>query len=242
MTMWRKHQKQPRATHQCTRTSDAVLPKPVLTVFDIADGQEVSDGFEISTINQDKRGIHRVELWFSGTLVDSKDGNLDSTSNPNQEVFVNFEAPEWPDGFIDIEVRSYNDLEDFTAETFQVLKGEPCQNSSACNEGQECIEGGCKFPSASAGLTEACTVDENCLEGICIDNDGQKECALSCSPQVQDACDAGFVCTPTGGCVPESKKSSGGCSSGLDHGSLALLLLGLFGLFLFRREKHALTN
>lgn len=218
--------------------SSTELAKPELTVFEPFAGENVTDDFDIGTISRDKRGIQRVEVWFSGSMVASQEGNLDSNTNPNRDVFVNFRAPEWPDGFIDIEIRAYNDLEDSSSEFIRVLKGEACQSSSLCNAGQECIEGGCQFPIASSGLTESCTVDENCLEGVCVDNEGQKECALSCSPQVQDACDAGFVCTSTGGCVPEAKDSSGGCSSGGGAGSYVLVLLGLLGLFRFRPKQE----
>ena len=222
--------------------SDVQLEKPELVFFEPSAGENVSDGFQLGTISRDKRGIQRVEVWFSGSMVASQLGNLDSNTNPNTDVFINFEAPEWPDGFIDIEVRAYNDLEDFSSEITRVLKGEACTSNEVCNVGQECIEGGCQFPTAIAGLTDECRVDENCLEGVCIENDGQKACALSCSPDVQDACDPGFVCTSNGGCVEESKDSSGFCSAGLDHGSLALMLLGLLGLFRFRRERKVLTS
>ena len=194
---------------------------------------------------RDRRGIYKVELWLNGTLVRTEDGNLDGPSDPSRSIDTLFSTGDWPDGFIDVEVRAFNDLDVFSSETVQVLKGDPCTSADTCLDGQACIEGGCRFPEATSGLGEACTIDENCLEGVCGSNDGEQFCAETCVTSIADSCPVGFDCVGTGFCAPESKDDGGcisvaGLSSGKSSRSGLLLLMGIFALaYGWRRKRRA---
>lgn len=212
-------------------------PPPSVEILAPEAGVEVPDSFGIFVNSSDPRLVDKVEIWFNGTKVSEKKGN----DFPNPEPRYSFTAPSWPDGYIDIEVKSYNDLGSEGIASVRVLKGEPCSDASTCLAGQECSDGGCSYPPANRQLGEACEIDQNCVEGGCAENDGQRVCAVTCNPSVQGSCADGFECLAQGACWPVEE--AGGCCSvagGQQRGErLPWAALGLFAaaLVLIRRRR-----
>lgn len=225
--------------------SDREIPPPTLDLIGPGDDDQVEDNFPIFAESQDRRGIYKVELWLSGTKVETQEGNLDGPSDPNRRVDTLFSSGDWPDGYIDVEVRSYNDLDVFSSKTVRVLKGEACTTSDSCLDGQACTDGGCRFPEATVPIAGSCSIDQNCLQGVCGTVDGESFCAETCVTSIEDSCPAGFDCVGTGFCAPKSG-DDGGCrsavssSSGKSSRTGLLLLLAVFTLaFGWRSNRRA---
>src|SRR5690606_7136323 len=119
--------------------------------------------------------------------------------------------PDWPDGYINVEVKSYNDIGSEGVASVRVLKGAPCTSADTCLQAQECVEGACTYPPPSQALGDSCEVDQQCVEGRCAEHDGERACSVECNPEVQGSCLEGFYCLESGACWPQ--ETEGGCCS-----------------------------
>lgn len=206
---------------------DIIAPSP---------DQQVNDGFAIFFYATNTRLVDKVELWVNGTKYLENAGYGHDKRNDD----YSFTAPELPDGYLDIEIRAYDDLGTVGSRTITVLKGAPCQNADGCFEFQECNEGRCTYPPAAGQLGDECPYPQYCLEGSCVEHDGESYCSQSCNPNVSGSCPEGFTCVAEGGCFPED--AGGGCCSvaGRKDSGFPLVALGLsvLGFVALRRRRR----
>ena len=207
-------------------------PPPTVTLLAPEADAQVTSDFAVYVEATDSRHVDRLELYINGSLVGERTAyDLESITGGSASNQYNFTAPEWPDGYLNLEVVAYNDLGSASSATVRVLKGEPCTDDSACFAGQECSEGGCAYPPATAALGDECEIDQECLEGACKSHGGDTMCALACNPSVSGSCSEGFTCVPEGACWPDNVDA--GCCTVAGDGAddnLPWLALGLFGL------------
>jgi hypothetical protein len=202
----------------------------------------VADEFSIFFTAIDPRLVHHVDILLNG----SKYATLDGYDFPKRADPYNFQAPSLPDGYIDVEVKAYNDINsDAGTATATVLKGEPCTSSDQCFPFMECTEGRCKYPPPPGELGDECPYDQYCLDRPCAHVGSERRCSQSCTPNVSDACPDGYDCLDNGLCWPQG---GGGCravgvAGGRPRdGSFPLALLTAFagGLLLLRRRSKRL--
>jgi hypothetical protein len=204
-------------------------PPPPTAMIELPDdGANVQSGFSLYAFATDKRGIKRVEYRVNGYLWDEKPGHANATA-------YNFVAPsQLPDGYLDVEVRAFNDLEVPGSAMITVLKGAPCSSADTCLGGQECNDGRCAWPPPTGEVGDECEIDQNCLSNLCPDNGGERRCSEFCNPTLADACGEGFECVSAGNsgvCWP-ADGGGGGCCSVSDDRSAPWVELVLFGLIL----------
>lgn len=195
----------------------------------------VSDDFSVFFRASNPRQVHHADLVINGTLY----GRVDGHSFAERDENYNFSTPDLPDGYLDIEVIAYDDIDTPGSTTITVLKGEPCSSADSCFAFQECNEGRCEYPAPTGQLGDVCEYEQFCAEGRCIEHGGEARCATSCNPNVADSCPDGFTCVGDGGCFPVSE---GGCCSvagGREERRLPLVALGLFvaGVVALRRRR-----
>ena len=182
---------------------ETVAPPTVAVSLPAPDAQ-VSDRFSIFFNAVDPRLVSYVEIWLNGTRY----FNLAGKDYFEQEEVYSAEAPEHPDGYIDLEIRACNELMSCGSATVTVLKGSPCTDDSQCFEHMSCDDGRCKYPPPSGELGDSCDYDQFCLTGICANEDSDGVCSQACTPGVADACPSGLECSDQGECY---STSGGGC-------------------------------
>jgi hypothetical protein len=199
----------------------------------------VEDGFDIFFFASNPRQVDKVELVINGTSYATQEGHPFAMRSQT----YTFAAPTLPDGYLDIEIRAYDDLGTVGSSTVTVLKGEACVAPADCFEFQECSDGRCAYPEATGELGDECDFEQFCTEGSCVAHEGVSRCAKACNPNVSGSCIDGFECVGTGVCFPA--EAAGGCCSvaGAKKGAGALpfLTLGLFGalVLVLRRRGQA---
>ncbi len=217
------------------------IPPPQIDIAAPRADEKVSDGFTLIWSAVDPRLVRKNEVWVNGTKVLELPGNAYEDQEPGYQI----EMPSLPDGYLDIEVHSFNDLNVESVAERTVLKGEACANKDACFAFQSCEDGRCVYAVASRGLGEGCNVSEECAEGVCSDVSGDKRCSVSCNPNVlKDACIGGLDCVSDveGQFVCFPKEQTGGCCSiaGTQRDPLPWLGIGLFLMGLvFLRKKNS---
>ncbi len=220
---------------------DTVIAPPEVLIQLPMDNTEVTDGFSIYWVAEDERLIDHSEIWINGTkYADIPASEWQGTFQPNE---YNTTAPTLPDGNIVLEVRVYNEMGSETIKTLNLTKGAPCTGADSCFEFQECNEGRCEYGEATGELGDGCEVDQQCVEGVCAEVDGERACATSCNPTVSGACLGDFSCetAATGGSVCWEKVDTGGCCSvaGSKRDPLPWFGMGMFflGLVVLRRRR-----
>lgn len=205
----------------------APLPPATLAISTPIDGQWVEPGFPV-----------RAELTSvlgATTATLSIDGSALATLSPGPFAF---NAPvELSAGAHTVEVRAADGGGRQVAASVAVNVMAACANAS-CAEGFACLGGSC-HPDANVpgGLGAACTRNEDCSTGRCVDGSGDHRCAASCDPG--HVCPAGFACLDAdlgaGTCWPA--RDDGGCAASGDRGGAAFVLGGL-GLLALRRRRR----
>lgn len=217
-------------------------PPPQLEIQLPAADTVVTDNFSIYWVADDERLIDHTEIWVNGTkYVDVPGAEWEGRIQPNA---YNIQAPNLPDGVIDLELRVYNEIGSETVQTITVTKGAPCSNADSCFDFQECNEGRCEYGEAVAEIGDECEVTPQCAEGVCAEVGGDKACATSCTLGVSGACVEGFECEQSNGagpvCWPDSS-DTGGCCSVAGSKKDPLPWLGLtmffFGIVILRRKR-----
>jgi hypothetical protein len=122
-----------------------VAPPEVTVQFPVA-GSAVDDNFSIFFTAIDPRLIERADIYINRTKVAELPGKDFGDAD---EAYAS-EAPDHPDGYIEVEIRAYNDLAVEGTATVTVLKGEPCSGDS-CGAGYECTDGHCVVVSDEGG-------------------------------------------------------------------------------------------
>ncbi|MEM9488984.1 MAG: hypothetical protein AAGC55_07565 [Myxococcota bacterium] len=192
----------------------------------------------------DPRLVDRIELYINGWLTETRDGNsFGNTTDPYQ-----FDLRDQPDSVLDIEIRSYNDLEIMASQTLTVTKNAPCSADDRCLAGQECSDGRCAYPTPTGLLGEVCTLQSECVSLLCPLDEatGEGYCSETCVASIADSCPEGFECLQASGqgvCWPLDTETGGCCSAGADRGptpgQIALFLLCALALYRRRRPQRA---
>jgi hypothetical protein len=218
---------------------DGVQPAPpTVSILLPNENDQVQNNFIVFWDAQDPRLVAHSELWINGSKYLEVAGHDYSTRADNYDVAT----PALPDGYIDIEIKAYNGLGSEAIATTTVLKGAPCANADSCFDFQECNDGRCAYPAATAQLGDSCEIDFHCVDSVCGQVGKSKSCTLTCNPTVGGSCADGFECTTasTGGfvCWPED---TGGCCSvaGTKRDPLPWFGAGIFfvGMMLLRRRR-----
>lgn len=212
------------------------VPGPTAALLQPADGADVANGFIAAATADHIRGIGRVEFWVNGTMMHMVEGSMGQTD------YTWLTPTDLADGYIDLEVKTYNDIGSETVLAATVLKGEPCQDAATdCNEGQFCEDGRCKFPIPTGELGDECTAASDCISGLCPLEGDSGYCSQNCNPtSALMECPAGLFCRSVGSggvCWPEDTGGCG-CNSPDGKGGLGSLILALGVLFAIRRRRR----
>jgi len=215
-------------------------PPPTVTIPYPTDGSTVDAGFSVFGEIEEARVIERVEFWFNGFPWKIVHGDRETTT------YSYTASGEVPDGYIDVEIRAFNDLEVMGSRTITVLKGAPCTSADTCLEGQSCSDGRCAWPEPTLVQGEVCAIDADCISRICADDGETKLCAERCLVGVDGSCADGYTCLERGDggvCWPSDMLDGGGCcDAGGGPPTSALALGGLVGLLVirpWRRRRRA---
>ncbi len=211
-------------------TVDIALPE---------DGAVVDSEFTVYAIAADIRGNKFAELRINGY----KWMTVDPDDIFNQENTYRFTTPaNLPDGYQNIEVRAYNDLEVTGSATIQVLKGSPCASADACLDGQFCSDGACAWPPPTGVLGDACVRNQDCISDLCPAIGDERVCSQECLVGVSDQCPETYECLEagdTGICWPADQGGGGCCSLGGQRtGWIQLLLFGAVILLVSIRRRR----
>ena len=231
-----------------TLFGEGTLPDPpTLSIVHPMDGETVPDTFVALAEAQDPRQIDRMEVYVNGWLYETIPGNGFFAAD---DPYIFVPPANLADGVLEIEFIAYNDLELSTSQTITVTKGAPCSSAASCEEGQECNEGACYWPTPTGQLGDSCVRPMDCESLLCPRSEEAEAvqiCSQYCAVDSSNSgCPAAYDCLPLrdtpeqGVCWPAPEVSEG-CSAsgqgGLSTGALALVLL-LMGLGWRRRQAH----
>ena len=121
-------------------------PPPVVGIEYPPEGGAVEDGFSIFFTAIDPRLVARAEIHLNGTkYLEIPGRDYDTADEP-----YSAEAPQHPDGYIEVEVKAFDEFGNEGNAKVTVLKGEPCADDS-CGDGYECTSGHCVVVSDEGG-------------------------------------------------------------------------------------------
>jgi MYXO-CTERM domain-containing protein len=208
-------------------------PPPPFTVPSPAPGATVSAGFSVF-VQLQGRPATAVELWINGAQIEVQAGKrVDSPYLFSTPAALH-------DGFLELELRVYDDLGTLGTQTLTVLKGAACTSAATCPGGYTCSEGRCLAPAGTLAVGASCSRSDQCASKECIAHGGALVCTEPCW-QATAACPSGMTCDRADderfGCfVP---LDDGGCCSAGGDARGALGLAALVGLLVLRRRRRA---
>lgn len=211
-------------------------PAPPSTVFELpSDGATVGSRFSAFVSVTSLRPVADMELWVNGWPWVRVPGK------PEPGVYELPTPAELPDGVLDLEVRTRDDLGNVAVVRRTVQKGAACTDASTCLDGQSCGDGRCRYPAATGGLGDACTADEQCAEKLCVAVDGEAVCSQPCFPEGA-SCNDGLACRAGDdegfACLPPAPDDGGCCSGAADPGATGVLLVLGLGVWRRRRQRR----
>ncbi len=215
------------------------LPPEVGTISPL-DGDSVDAEFRVYATASDTRGIRLVELLINGWSWSELEGH--DWSDPN-DTYTLRTPSNLPDGYLDLEIIAYNDLRVPSTFALTVLKGSPCTSADSCLGGQLCEDGRCFWPPPAAAFGDECELVQECIEGDCLEKDGEKRCSDTCFPSIAGQCGEDMECVPGGVgniCWPIDT-GGGGCCSVDSTKPISYANVGLFlavVLMLSRRRRR----
>ncbi len=198
--------------------------------------EETWNGSQIFGEVRESRWVRSIELWINGFRW----ARLPHQSVPE----FRFTAPEISDGIVELEVREVNDLGVVGVDRRTLLKGAPCESSSACRTPETCEQGKCVFPAPTGQLGQVCAAAQECASWECLEYAEQQRCAASCTLGSKNSdCPSDYTCVSTdengtGMCWLTSELPEAGCcgaSRQAPNGLAIGLVLG--GLLLRRRRR-----
>jgi hypothetical protein len=217
-------------------------PPPAVEILLPKENDQILDGATVFWTAEDARLVKTNELWVNGSKYKEIPGH---DYNSRAETY-DTALPALPNGYLDIEIKSYNGLGSEGISSVRVLKGQPCANADACFDFQQCNAGRCEYPPPTQALGEDCNVDFECIEGICGNVGGSNACTTGCNPTVSGSCpQEGFSCREgsTGGFVCWPEEDTGGCCSvaGTKRDPMPWFggIIFLVGIALLRRRARA---
>lgn len=203
----------------------ALPPPPMVDIPYPEDGAMVTDATTVFGRITEARVVDRVEFWINGWPWETRAGVRNSDNYSYQLVAL-------PDGYLDLEVKAYNDLQLEGVAAITVLKGEPCATADTCLDGQFCEDGRCAWPPPTGELGDACAIDADCVSRRCGTDGEATLCTSFCQLGADDACPDGYSCLRAGDdglCWPSDLADGGCCSAGgggmSGAGALSLLVI-----------------
>lgn len=202
-------------------------PPPTVEVIYPLDGAAVIPSFTMFGKVTEPRITDHVEFWINGWPWGRAPGVREGDTYSYQPTGL-------PDGYLDLEVRAYNDLNLVgVSPTITVLKGEPCTSADSCLDGQFCEDGRCAWPPPTGELGDECGIDADCITRKCGTDGEVNLCTSYCQLGVDGECGDGYACLRAGDdglCWPSDRIDAGCCSaSGGGAGSAALALVFIAG-------------
>lgn len=213
-----------------------LIPPPTVTITGPTGGA-VTDGQLVFFTAGSKRGVEKSELYLNGWKwgSDVKGAAFGANGQANPSPYNVKFPPDVPNGVIDIQIKSYDDLGASTlSAAVTVTKGAPCTSADSCAKGQKCDAGKCFWDPPTGMLGDTCDYSQFCVSGSCVTTDSGGYCSQECVLGGTDACPMGYDCVAngtTGACIPAG--NGGGCCSAsgphvaLVQGGLSMLVLGL---------------
>jgi MYXO-CTERM domain-containing protein len=191
-----------------------------------------------------ERGVEYVEFRVNGFKWAVVQGApfVPRAGQPNPSPYTFQLPPDMPGGIMDITIRAYDDLGNFTdSAVTTATKGAPCATAENCAAGQKCEAGKCFWDPPAGVSGDPCTFDQFCVSNVCAGPSGSEICTTTCIPGVADSCEAGFDCVGTGNNGFCQLPEDGGCCSTSDSNApWAPLLLGasVIGFVVVRRRRR----
>ncbi len=221
-----------------------LIPPPTVSVTSPANNGSASNGQVVSFTAGSKRGIEKSELWLNGYMWSSVKGAAFGTNGqPNPGMYSALFPSGVPDGVIDIQIISYDDLGvGTTSNTVRVTKGAACTSATTCATGQQCDgEGRCFWEAPVGVLGDSCEYNQYCVSNSCIETTEGSYCSEDCIVGATESCPMDFECVAagnTGACLP-LEEDPGCCSVGGRSGRpWAQFGVGLFVLALVLRRRR----
>jgi MYXO-CTERM domain-containing protein len=214
----------------------SLIPPPTVSDITPASGK-VIDGQVVTWSAGSKRGIEKSELYLNGwKWAEVKGAAFGANGQLNPSPYNTKFPPGVPNGVIDIQIKTYDDLATMTASPIvTVTKGDPCVTAETdCAKGQKCDAGKCFWDAPTGKLGDSCDFQQFCESNSCVITEEGGYCSQECIVGAMEACPEGYDCVQAGtagACLPSS--GGGGCCSvgGPDalwfHGGLSLFVLGL---------------
>ncbi|MBK9033218.1 MAG: hypothetical protein IPL61_18425 [Myxococcales bacterium] len=196
------------------------------------EGAVVDARFSVFVAPVSPRPLTEVALWINGRAWVRAPGSA------TEDLYQLATPAEVPDGTLELEVRTRDDLGNVGVAARTVTKGAACVDASTCLPGQTCAGGGCRSPAGTVAIGGACTIDEDCVGKLCAVADGVGACTEPCYP-LDGACGAGLSCRivddESFGCLP-TVDEGGCCSTGGRPDGAGLIVLGALALRWRRRR------
>jgi hypothetical protein len=147
-----------------------------------------------------RRGVSKVELHINGSKwAEVKGAAYGKNGQADPSDYLIQVPANLPDGVVDLVVRAYDDLGNYTdSAPVRVTKGAPCESAATCAKGQQCdAEGRCFWDPPAGELGDECEYPQFCLSGLCRGTVDRQICTQECIPNVEDGCPSDFTCVPT---------------------------------------------
>ena len=208
------------------------MAAPAATAAAPAPDATVASRFSVFALVDSPRPIAEMALWINGRAWARLPG---TTSTAPYELRT---PAELPDGTLDLDVRTRDDLGNVSSVTLTVHKGAACVDASTCLAGQTCVAGGCRSPAGTTALGAAGGVDEDCASKLCVQAAGAGVCSTPCYP-AGAACGDGLTCRAADdeGLACLVTIDEGGCCSTNQRPGSALALAALAAAVLARRRR-----
>lgn len=205
---------------------------PAVTVAVPAPDATVAPRFSVFALVDSPRPIAEMALWINGRVWARLPGK---TGAAPYELRT---PAELPDGDLDLDVRTRDDLGNVSSVTLTVHKGAACVDASTCLDGDACVGGACRAPVGTTALGAACDADEACASKLCVPAAGAGVCSTPCYP-AGAACGDGLTCRAADdeGLACLVTIDEGGCCSTNQRPGSALALAALAAALLARRRR-----
>jgi uncharacterized protein (TIGR03382 family) len=206
---------------------------PTLTLKEPSQGAAVGPAFTVSADCTGSRPIQEVQL--------SIDGQLKATLTAPPFTFTT--SSSLTEGPHKVTVLCATDQQAIATKTVDVILGNPCTGDSQCMAGYICFDSACiAGPDAPGGLGATCVGNTDCKAGSCASDGEISACTIPCDLNNKN-CPSGFGCLQAGEvgvCWAGFDDGSGGCCDTGGNGPASMVLaLGIGGVLLRRRRRHA---
>ncbi len=133
-----------------------ITTPPHVEISQPVNGATVINSQPVIATSGAQRGVDHIELWLNGykwATVAGAAGGPDGQPDPSNYDLV-FPATV-PDGVIDLELKSFDDINTEGDATMTVTKGAPCTSAATCLAGQKCDAGKGYWDPATGQLGDA---------------------------------------------------------------------------------------